>query len=178
LKKPAKYNPSLLAILQTLQGGDFDDALTGAIAWGANIDALFQGGGGSLPSTVILDYVYGVAAYTSWYGKRGDVSIVMNAYREKYYAQIPPLPRVPPDDTVCDESDLAKAMDELNFVLMYLYGITPKKAAERRQKEIEEERAAQEASRSTSDRVEEAYGRLLKCIHHYCLSFLQAVSTV
>jgi hypothetical protein len=40
-------------------------------------------------------------------------------------------------------------MDELNMVLMYVQGITPKMAAERRQKEIErEERAAQEASRS------------------------------
>jgi hypothetical protein len=48
------------------------------------------------------------------------------------------------------ESDLAKAMDELNMVLMYVTcGITPEEAAERRQKEIEqEERAAQEASRS------------------------------
>jgi len=48
-----------------------------------------------------------------------------------------------------EESDLAKAMDELNMVLMYIHGITPEVAAERRQKKIEqEERAAQEASRS------------------------------
>jgi len=40
-------------------------------------------------------------------------------------------------------------MDELNMVLMYMHGITPEVAAERRQKEIErEERVAQEASRS------------------------------
>ena len=40
-------------------------------------------------------------------------------------------------------------MDELNMVLMYLHGITPEVAAERRQKKIEqEERAAQEASRN------------------------------
>jgi hypothetical protein len=40
-------------------------------------------------------------------------------------------------------------MDELNMFLMYIHGITPEMAAERRQKEIErEERVAQEASRS------------------------------
>ena len=74
--------------------------------------------------------------------------------------------RAPPDDiddtddtfepgshytsTRRNESDLAKVMDELNMVLMYVTrGITPGEAAERRQKEIEqEERAAQEASPS------------------------------
>ena len=40
-------------------------------------------------------------------------------------------------------------MDELNMFLMYIHGIAPEMAAERRQKEIErEERAAQEASRN------------------------------
>jgi len=90
--------------------------------------------------------------------------------------QIQPLPRDPSDDTdytsgpdddptdpdcipeswkrytsttTRDESELAKAMDELNVVLMYIHGITPEVAAERRQKEIEQkERAAQEASQN------------------------------
>ena len=164
---------------------------------GANVDVLFQGpdaGGASLPPTVILDYVYGVAAYQRWHSKRGDILDVMDSYREEHYAQIQPLPPAPrdsddsdatfqPDNTDSeyvpgdtsgsdsptdsdyklpelgerytstrrrDESDLSKAMDELNMVLMYVTrGITPKEAAERRQTEIEEEeRAAQEASRN------------------------------
>ena len=48
-----------------------------------------------------------------------------------------------------DESRLAKAMDELDLFMMHIHGITPEEAAKRREKEIEqEERAAQEASRS------------------------------
>ena len=48
-----------------------------------------------------------------------------------------------------DESRLAKAMDELNLFMMHIHGITPEEAAKRREKEIkQEERAAQEASRS------------------------------
>jgi hypothetical protein len=143
LKKPENYDPTLLATLQTLQVGDVDHSpalLSGAaLDVGANVDALFQGEGGLLPYTIILDYV-GVAAYKSWHSKHGDVFNVMNAYREKHYAQIPPLPHAPPDDTddtsgpddstdpdhkrrelrKCytstrrrDESDLEKAMDEL-----------------------------------------------------------------
>ena len=131
--------------------------LVAAHSAGANVDALFQGQGEGdlLPSTVILDYVYGVAAYQSWHSKHGNVSTVMDAYHEKHYARIPPLPLPEPGERYLStkrrgESDLSKAMDELNMVLMYVTrGITPKEAAERRQKEIEQEEwAAQEASRS------------------------------
>ncbi|KAH9965169.1 hypothetical protein BC827DRAFT_1126222 [Russula dissimulans] len=173
LKKPQDYNPTLLA---TLQNGGIGPAT--ALALGANVDALFQGEGGSLPSTVILDYAYGVAAYQTWRSERGDVSDAIRAYREAHYEKIPHLRRdsslgdtsdsPEPDDSADleyepprsrkrrrsstsrrDESDLGKAMDELNMALMYIQGITPEMAAERREKEIEqEERAAQEASRS------------------------------
>ena len=100
----------------------------------------------------------------------------MKAYRSEHYAQIPPPRPAAPDDiddtditsgldnpndpdykppqsrkryTSTRRSGLEETMDELNMVLMYIHGITPEMAAERRQKEIErEERAAQEASRS------------------------------
>ena len=89
----------------------------------------------------------------------------MRAYRIEQYAQIPP-PCAPPDDINDTDSDyklhkrrkpytstrrngLEETMDELNMVLMYMHGITPEMAAERRQNEIDrEERATQEASRS------------------------------
>jgi hypothetical protein len=123
-----------------------------AFSLGENVDALFQGEGGSLPSTVILNYVYGVAAYKSWHSKHSDAFDVMSQYREKHYAQIQPLRRPLPDYIRTrgrEESDLAKAMDRLSRFVMYLQGITPEEAAERRQKKIEEEeRVAQEASRS------------------------------
>ncbi len=172
MKRPENYDPTSLAALQALQIGGVDPGV--AFALGANVDALFQGEGGSLPSTVILDYVYGVAAYKPWHKCGGEH--IMNDYHKTHYADIPPLRRASPDDPDDtgvtsgpddpndpdykpreprkryrrrDESDLSKAMDELNMVLMYMHGITPEEAAERRQKEIEqEERAAQEASRS------------------------------
>jgi hypothetical protein len=175
LKPSENYDPALLA---TLEGANS----TVAFALGANVDALFQGEGGSLPSTLILDYVYGIAAYQCW-ASEGD-NVLVKDYRESHYANIPPHSPAPPDDPDDtsgpkaddpnnptysssqdggddtdvttkppkrykrrDESDLSKAMDKLNVFLMYIHGITPEEAAERRQKEMEqEERAAQEAS--------------------------------
>jgi len=136
-----------------------------ALAGGVNVDALFQGEGGSLPSPAILDYAYGVAAYKCWRSRMhvGNVGVpdVMNNYCNHHYAQIPALPPTPPDDTGHDawkrhpstrgrdDSELAKAMEELNVLLMHINGTTPEEVAERRQKIIEQrERAAQEASRS------------------------------
>jgi hypothetical protein len=117
-----------------------------------NVDALFRGEGVPLPSTVILDYLYGVTAYEAWRSNRGDGFDKMKAYRDEHYAKIPPPPPAPRDDIRCTptrRSGLEEAMDELNMFLMHIHGITPEMAAERRQKEIErEERAAQEASRS------------------------------
>jgi hypothetical protein len=89
----------------------------------------------------------------------------MKAYRNKHYTKIQPLPPARRDDIDANDDDykppkpkrhtptgrsgMEESMDELNLFLMYIRGITPDMAAERRQKEIErEERAAQEASRS------------------------------
>ena len=128
-----------------------------------NVDALFRGEGVPLPFTVILDYLYGIAAYKAWGSRRSDGFIRMKAYRKEHYVDIPPPP-APADDTGDTDKDpdykspqprkrkksgLEETMDELNMVLMYMHGITPEMAGERRQKEIElEERAVQEASRS------------------------------
>ena len=138
-----------------------------------NIDAVFRGEGDPLPSTVILDYLYGIAAYKAWRSKRGDSFNQLEAYCIGHYAQIPPTSSAPPggiDDTDVtsgpddpNDSDhkprkrhtrttrsgLEETMDELNMFLMHIHGITPEMAAERRQREIErKEQVAQEASRS------------------------------
>ncbi|KAH9983216.1 hypothetical protein BJV74DRAFT_894942 [Russula compacta] len=155
IKKLEYYDPTTLAALQTLQPGGVCPSL--ALATGANVDALFRGEGVPLPSTVILDYLYGIAAYKAWRSKRGDDLNQMKAYRNEHYAQIP-KPSRPRERYTPTRSGLEETMDELNMVLMYIHGITPEMAAERRQKEIErEERAAQEASRSKV-RVEESSG--------------------
>jgi len=151
LKKPDYYDPALLADYQTC--GNVPPHI--ALDFGANVDALFQGEGGSLPSSVILDYTYGVAAYKCWRSRmhvgNGGVPEVINNYRSDHYSHIPPRPPTPPDVTARrrDESELAKAMDELNVLLMHINGTTPEEVAERRQKILEQrERAAEEASRS------------------------------
>jgi len=151
LKKPQHYDPASLASCQALlQMGGVAPGV--GVAPGANVDALFQGKGGSLPSPIILDYAYGVAAYKCWRSQEhvgnGGVPEIINNYRNDHYATITPLPPTPPDDTD-DESEMAKAMDELNVLLMAINGTTPEEVAERRQKENEQlERAAQKASRS------------------------------
>jgi hypothetical protein len=139
-----------------------------AVDLGANIDALFEGEGGSLSSTVILNYAYGIAAYKCWRSNRGIVD-VMDVYRQQNYAHIhTPEPDYSNDynsDSDPDESwtpdnspqiwrrrkvesVLVNTMDELNAFFMGINGITPEEANKRREKDIEqEERAAQEASR-------------------------------
>ncbi|KAI0246116.1 hypothetical protein BJV78DRAFT_1348806 [Lactifluus subvellereus] len=136
---------------------------------GAHMDALFQGTGSPLPPAIILDYIYGVAAYTCWRSRQGDddVHAVMKSYRREHYAYIPPRRPSSNDDDDAHGPDpptslqrrpymsirrggvMATAMDELNSVLMSLQGITPQEVANRREKRMEEEELkAQDASRS------------------------------
>jgi len=139
----------MLEGLQAVQNAGMDPYPKLAHSALQNVDALFRGEGVPLPSTVILDYHYGIAAYKAWRSKRGDGFNQMKANRNEHYAQIPPPPAPPPRKRYTSRrSGLEETMDELNMVLMYMHGITPEMAAERRQKEIERERAAQEASRS------------------------------
>jgi hypothetical protein len=163
----------MLEAFQLYQNAGMDPPPRLALDALQNVDAVFRGEGVPLPSTVILDYLYGVATYKAWRSERGDGFNRMRAYRNEHYTQIPPP--LPPDNTddpddtsgpddpnddykppatrkrypTTRRSGLEETMDELNMVLMYIHGITPEMAAERRQKEIErEERAAQETSRS------------------------------
>ncbi|KAH8994519.1 hypothetical protein EDB92DRAFT_286656 [Lactarius akahatsu] len=108
------------------------------------------------------------------FNKRDDKAVhgVIGAYRNEHYVDIPATSPSPPtdnDEGPSDESDahdptyvpdnlvdchdpgdeMAKAMDDLNAVLMLVRGITPEEAAKRRERRMEEEELkAQEASRS------------------------------
>ena len=159
---------------------------------GAHVDALFQGTGSQLPPAIILDYIYGIAAYKCW--RNGQVhSTVMESHHRPpinhnhntsteeeditqhfdfKHIRVPsaspeeqdnthhhdhthgcghtPLPQQPSSYMSIREGDeIGAAMDELNAVLMYLEGITPQEAANRREKRMEEEELkAQAASRS------------------------------
>jgi hypothetical protein len=167
LEKPHNYDPDLVEKL--VDSGFLRPSI--ALIHGASVDAVFQG---TPPSAVILDYMYGVAAYKYWGSKLGR-SVVERYYLE-HYAQIPAPPRRPSSNSQSNSSfndldnpnnpsptspqeghhrspkmakTMAKTMDELNLVLMLLQGTTPEEVANKREKEIkEEEEKAQEASRS------------------------------
>ena len=187
LGEPPRYNPAAAATLADIVGS-LDPFV--AFGYGLNVDALFRGTS-SLPHAVILDYVYGVAAYKCWSSRRGDNDVhdVMGNYRSEHYINIPAISPGPPihggedlpfndpydpdfdPNAPADSHDpdhppttlsqrrhytstrtgdvMAKAMDELNIALMFVSGITPQEAADRREKQMEEEELkAQEASRS------------------------------
>ncbi|KAH9046804.1 hypothetical protein EDB84DRAFT_1624093 [Lactarius hengduanensis] len=186
LKKPPGYKPARIAAVASTGSLDPDIAFT----LGLNVDALFRSTD-SLPPAVVLDYVYGIAAYKQWNSKRDDKAVhgVIGAYRNEHYVDIPATSPSPPTDNnegPSDEPDdeahdptyvpdnlvdchdpdhapttssrytstrtgdeMAKAMDDLNAVLMLVRGITPEEAAKRRERRMEEEELkAQEAGRS------------------------------
>ncbi|KAI9438928.1 hypothetical protein H4582DRAFT_1877448, partial [Lactarius indigo] len=95
LAMPPKYNPAAAETLRrtgSLGGGV-------AFALGSNVDAQFENTN-SLPSVVILDYVYGIAAYKQWNSMRHHRAIhdVMGNYHKEHYINIPTIePRTPPD---------------------------------------------------------------------------------
>ena len=120
--------------------------------------------GTDTPPIILLNFMYGVAAYKRWRSPPG-VGII-KAYFEEHYKSISvPRPRAPsgesespsdeqeqedPNDPVYvpDNSSMEDAMDELDMVRMYIRGITPEEAAIRWEKRLkEEEQMAQEAGR-------------------------------
>ncbi|KAH9042306.1 hypothetical protein EDB84DRAFT_1436459 [Lactarius hengduanensis] len=171
LKKPNSDDPVGLEVLT--HSGTLHP-LT-AFGMGAHVDALFNGTDRSLlhlPHDIVLDYMYGVAAYKHW-RSTADIHDVMKAYHAERYAHIPALPRKPPSDDSDDAPEpddprdtdynprkrhhpstsrgdvMGEAMDDLNLVLMFVNRTTPEEAAERMEKRMEEEeRAAQERGRS------------------------------
>ena len=132
---------------------------------GLQVDAVFRGTKAAelQPSAIILDFLYGVASYALW--KSGnDVHAVLNKYRKDHYESIPmpPPAHLSDDDDILDDTGqskiveggvrrgdkMARAMDELNLVLMLLSGTIPDEVARKREKEMEEqEQNAQEAGK-------------------------------
>ncbi|KAH9004500.1 hypothetical protein EDB86DRAFT_3199514, partial [Lactarius hatsudake] len=170
LMKPKEDSPDMLEALKH-SGTPHPHA---AFVFGAHVDAFFNGTDRSLPlpHVIVLDYMYGVAAYTRW-KSTADIHDVMKTYHQAHYAHIPALPRKPPSDDSDDAPEpedtgdadyrprkghhpstsrgnvMVEAMDDLNMLLMFVNGTTPEEAAERMEKRVEEEeRAAQERGRS------------------------------
>jgi hypothetical protein len=113
----------------------------------------------SPPPAILLDYMYGVAAYDRW--KAPSIQPIVEQYFTDHYKSIPLLPgpgpsdsedRVDKADDTCDgdyettatrghghssRRGLAEAMDEMNAFLMSLSGIIPQAIAEKWQTEEE-----------------------------------------
>lgn len=115
---------------------------------GLSVDANFQSTD-STPSIILLNFMYGVAAYERWKSPP-DVGMIQVYFAEHYKPISVPRPRAPSGESksyLPEDNTMMEVMDELNMVLMYLSGITPEQAAIRQEKRLEEERIAQEAGR-------------------------------
>jgi hypothetical protein len=194
IKKPENFDPKKLEIVGVLQNAGMVPPPDVAFLALQNVDALFGGIGVRLPSTVILDYIYGITAYKAWRSKRDDGFDQMKAYHNEHYAQILPPPSSPDDDTGVTSgpddpndpdykplqprkrytptrrSGLEEAMDELN---MFLNVYPWNHARNGCRAQSERNRAGGAGSSGSepkqSDGVEESSGRPLKCIHNCCL---------
>ena len=139
-------------------------------------DARIAGAGISPPSTIVLDFMYGVAVYRRW-GSGHDIKEVMQHRFTEHYKSIPIPPASLPssDDDSAPESDdpdddddeyrpnrrprgrnhssnmsdgMLRAMDNVLTLSMLLKGTTPQlMATERQRREEAEELRAKEASR-------------------------------
>ncbi|KAI0289893.1 hypothetical protein B0F90DRAFT_1791095 [Multifurca ochricompacta] len=126
-------------------------------------DACMAGTGILPPSTVILDFMYGVAAYRRW-GSGQDIKEVMKQRFAECYKSIP-IPPASPHSSDSDSSSesrqprernhnpnmsdgMLRAMDNVLALSMLVKGTTPElMAIERQRQEEAEELCAKEASR-------------------------------
>ncbi|KAH9025430.1 hypothetical protein EDB85DRAFT_217922 [Lactarius pseudohatsudake] len=95
LKKHHNDNPVLLATLTTMGALN---PLT-AFSNGGHVDAKFRStGGGPLPPSIILDYIYGIAAYQHWGNKQLEGRGLLERYYEQNYAHISASHPEPPSN--------------------------------------------------------------------------------
>ena len=136
-------------------------------------DALMMGTGNSPPPAVILDFMYGAAAYKCWHSGAAIDQVMKERYEDKY-RYIPTLISESSDrgeeDAESDpqdkdhqpsdskrrkahyrstaSEDLLRAMDDVLALSMFIKGNTPESlAAERQKREELAEARAQEAGR-------------------------------
>jgi hypothetical protein len=173
--EPARYDRDRAQfILNTLRQARITPEQSFYFDLGLSVDANFQGTDDTTPPFVLLNFIYGVAAYQRWQSCPG-ISII-EKYFNDHYKKIPvPPPRAPSSErensfSEQDDSDKdpsyyppkgrrrpkgthhtsarEKAMDDLYKISMFIRGITPEEAAIRREKRLEEEeQTAQEAGR-------------------------------
>ena len=113
-------------------------------------DAYMRGTGTPRPSTIILDYMYGVAAYRRW-GSGQEIKEIMERRFTECYKSIPPY--LSDDGDANLKSDISpemlQAMDDIRALSMLLKGTTPELLAAEQQRRAEaEELRAKEATKA------------------------------
>ncbi|EKM77811.1 hypothetical protein AGABI1DRAFT_42982 [Agaricus bisporus var. burnettii JB137-S8] len=103
----------------------------------------------SPPSPLILDFMYGVAAYQRW-GSGEDIKDVMQQHYTEHYKPIPVPPAPSPHSSYSPERSegILQAMDYVLALSMFFRGVTPETMVRERQRQEEvAEKRAKEASR-------------------------------
>ena len=125
-------------------------------------DARIGGTGNSPPPCVILDFMYGVAAYQHWHSGTAIDQVMKKRYEEKY-RNISILTVSDPSNDRSEEDveheeepfseGMLRAMDDVLALSMYMKGNTRESlAAERQKREELAEARAQEAGRVKAER--------------------------
>jgi hypothetical protein len=105
----------------------------------------------SPPPDILLDYMYGAAAYRRW-GATDSMGLMQEHFSEYFESVTLPLPS-PSSSDDSHGSDMSpgmlQAMDRMNALSMLVKGITPETMAAERERQLEEaELRAQEAGRA------------------------------
>ena len=135
-------------------------------------DACMRGTGTPRPSTIILDYMYGVAAYRRW-GSGQEIKELMGQRFTECYESIPrpPAPPHTSDDNDQDMSpEMLQAMDDILALSMFIKGTTPELMAVERQRraEVEESRAKEASKMKVQQWMQNSHSR--------CVPYLWAIS--
>jgi hypothetical protein len=119
-------------------------------------DALLTAPEESLPPAIILDYVFGAAAYKLWKSSPDETHAKMRAYHEAHYQVLPhqeltwhPIPDSPGSEPegMHEWRRELDILDQMNLALMFLKTSPKELAMELRKRQEEEELREREASR-------------------------------
>lgn len=119
-------------------------------------DALLIGTKQTLPPAIILDFMYGAAAYQCWQTGK-NIHEQLQTYHSSHYKPI--LDLRPPEDTLSDSEsgdssremcqEMLNAMDDMNLIMMKIHGTTPEEVAMKTQKKLEEEQLKEQKASQT-----------------------------
>ncbi|EDQ99804.1 uncharacterized protein LACBIDRAFT_334685 [Laccaria bicolor S238N-H82] len=172
------------------------EAMTSYLQSIPQFDADMRGTGTPRPSTIILDYMYGVAAYRRWGGGQEIKEVMQQRFMERYesipipipdpqdfsddtdtslesdnsrdLSYHPPVGRKQPRKKDSDMSpEMLQAMDDLHVLSMLIKGTTPELMAAERERQAEvEELRVKEASKM----------KVQQWMQNSCVPYLWAIS--